>query len=202
MLLDRLLFAPHLHAEEKLLGVVHSHFAAVYRPAVQISFFGLLLPVVFWLMFPTRAALYLFGAWFLAGLLRLIYTLIDWYFDVLLITTEAVVDLDWRGFFSKSSTRLDYESVIGVTYDKPGFFANVLDFGPLTVEREGHGEHALGLPCAAHPAEAEEKILGAREKFLREKGETDSAALKDILSQMIAEHIRKEREKGELSELF
>lgn len=200
MLLDRFIFRPHLHAGEKLLYVVHSHWAVIYKPVVQIAFFGLLFPVVLWAMFPP--GLWFFAAWFGLAFLRFLYEVMNWYFDVLLVTSHGIVDLDWRGFFDKSSNRIDYENLVGVAYDKSGFWPTVLNYGPLVVEREGHAEEQFGLPHAADPKEAERQILLAREKSLEGRSLEDGRMLKQILSEMVGEHVRKERDKSRLTDLM
>ena len=202
MLFDKLVFHSHLHPEEKLIYVVHQHWFVIYKPVVKIGFFGMLIPALLWLMFPTTITLVFFGTWFVLGFLRFLYELIDWYFDVLLVTSYGIVDLDWRGFFDKSSSRIDYETVVGVSYDKTGIWSSLLNFGPLLVEKEGHGENQIALPAAADPLEAERQILLAREKYLNAKNLEDGRAIKNILSNMIRQHIQEERQRGNLADLL
>lgn len=197
MLLDRFIFRNHFHADEKLEYVVHQHWFAAYKPICKIGFFGLVIPVLLWLLFPTVTAFYIFSAWFILGFIRFLYEVADWYFDVLLITDHGIVDLDWRGIFDKSSSRVDFETVVGVSYEKVGFWSNILNFGPIEVEKEGHGDEHIALPNAANPQECERQILKAREKYLHERGMEDEKVLKDILAGMVKSHVRREREKKE-----
>jgi hypothetical protein len=193
VILDRILFRSHLHPHEKLLYVVHSHWFAVYKKAVKVSFFGLLVPALFFFMFPTEVSLYVFGIWFVMGFFRFFYEITDWYFDVLLVTNHGVIALDWNGFFDKSSSRVDFESISGVEYEKHGILANLFDFGHLVLGAEGDSE--LSLHKAASPKEAEEQVMHAREKFFEEKGLKDEKVLKQILSGMVKHHVREESEK-------
>lgn len=195
MLLDRFIFRSHLSTDEKLVYVVHQHWFAVYKPICKTSFFGLVVPAVLWLMFPGDIAFWIFGVWFVIGFASFLYEVVNWYFDVLLITTCGVIDLSWRGIFDKSSTRINFEAIIGTSYDKIGFWSNIFNFGMIVVEKEGYGENKLSLPWAVNPQLAEREILETREKCLHQKGLEDERVLRDILSGMVKEHVRGEREK-------
>ena len=197
MLLDRFIFRNHFHPEERLEYVVHQHWFAAYKPICKIGFFGLVVPAILWYIFPTKVALFIFGIWFIAGFIRFLYEVADWYFDVLLITNRGIIDLDWRGVFDKSSSRVDYETVVGVTYEKKGFWSNILNFGYIEVEKEGHGDERIELPNAANPQKCEREIIRAREKYLRERGMEDEKVLKEILTGMVKSHVRNKREKKE-----
>jgi hypothetical protein len=193
VILDKILFHGHLHPHEKLLYVVHSHWFAIYKPVVKISFFGMAIPALFFFMFPTQVSLYVFGAWFVVGFFRFLYQVIDWYFDVLLVTNHGVVALKWNGFFDKSSSRVDFEAISGVEYEKHGILSSIFDFGHLVLGAEGESE--LSLQKAASPKEAEEQIMHAREKFFTEAGLKNEKVLKEILSGMVKHHVREESEK-------
>lgn len=201
MLLDRFIFRKYFHDKEKLCYVIHKHWFTAYREGCKIAFFGVVTPVVFFLLFPTQTALVIFGIWLSLGLGRFFYEVADWYFDVLLVTNRGVIDLDWRGIFEKSLTRVEFETVIGVSYEQAGLYANLLNFGDLEVEREGHSKEVIGLPMAANPAEAERQVLLAREECLHARSLEDEKILREILSGMVKHHLRGKREK-QLSDLI
>jgi hypothetical protein len=193
MLLDRFIFRSHFYPNEKLIYAVHKHWFVIYKSGFKIAFFGMLLPVIFFSLFSTKFALVIFGAWFLIGFIRFLYEVADFYFDVLLITDRGIVDLDWRGIFDKSSTRVDFETVIGAAHEKKGFFANILNFGDFTIQKDSLGD-VISLPFAANPFEAEQQTLLTREKYLQKKGLEDEKILKSILSGMVKGHLQRKRE--------
>ena len=125
-----------------------------------------------------------------------------WYFDVLLITNYGVVDIDWRGIFDKSSTRIDYGTIIGVSYEKSGAAQTLFDYGPLVIEIEHSGERQVALPNAASPLEAEEKILTLKEKFIQKHSLENEHALKEILSEMVAHHVAKKNHSEGLTDML
>ncbi len=195
MILDRILFGSHLQEGEKLVYVIHSHWFAAYKPVCKVSFFGMLIPALFFAMFPTQLSLWIFGFWFVLGFLRFIREVMDWYFDVLLITNHGIIDLDWRGVFDKSSTRLDYESVVGTTFDKIGFLSSILNFGYFNIQTFGEAKFELAM--AAKPQRAENEIIVAKERYTHERGLEDEKVLKEILSGMVKRHVAEKREKEE-----
>lgn len=193
MIFDKIVFAKHLQEEEQLLFVVHNHWIIFLPVFFKVSFFGIFLPVMLWILFP-KIFLVAMG-WVIFGGLRLFYDALDWYLDAILVTNLGVIDLDWRGIFSKSSNRIEYEAMIGVEQDKHGFWSHIFDFGVLVIARDGHGGSEISLPYAHHPAAAEEQILEIREQFMHHHTIHHEESLKEILSQMVAKHVREEREK-------
>jgi hypothetical protein len=202
MVLDRFLFRSHLQQDEKLLYVIHQHWWAMYRSGFKIAFFGMLAPALLWLMLPTLSLLYIFGAWFFLGFIRFLYEVVDWYFDAILLTSMGVVYVDWRGIFDKASHRADFESIAGVEYEQSGFLSHLFGFGMLVLDKEGAEEERIFLSHARDPQEAERQVLLAKEKYTEEHAMESEEALKEILSGLVAEHLRKEKHKSKLADLL
>ncbi len=151
-------------------------------------------------MFPP--GFWVFVVWFVLAFLRFLYEVIDWYFDAILITDHGVVYLDWRGFFDKASHRTDFETIAGIVYEKSGFWSNLLNFGALAVDKEGAEEERIALSHAIDPLEAERQVLLAKERYTHENALESEKALKEILSGMVAEHVRKERQQSKLADML
>ncbi len=194
MILDRILFGSHLQDDEKLIFVVHSHWFANYRKFFKIVFFGLVVPAIFFAMFPIELAAWIFGSWFVFGILRFFREVADWYFDAFLITDLGVIDLDWRGIFDKSSTRVAFDDLVGISYEKRGFWASVFNFGNFVIQNDGNSE--IDLSNAANPQRAEKEILDAKDKYSRDRGMEDEKVLKEILAGMVQRHVRGKKEKA------
>lgn len=197
LLLDRVLFHSHLHPGEHLVYVVHKHWWVISGSLVKIGFFGWLFPIMLFLLFP--GGFWIFVIWFLIAFISFLYLMINWYFDALLVTSHGLVDLDWRGFFDKTLARIEFEGVEGVEYTKTGFWATILNFGHLVIEAEGHH---LGLSFTADPQAAEHAILHAKEHALEEKSFESEEALKQILADVVASHMRKKKGGEELADLL
>ena len=193
MILDRIFFGSHLQDDEKLIFVIHSHWFASYRPIFKVAFFGLAVPAIFFALLPVELSAWIFGIWFVLGIFRFFHEIADWYFDVFLITNLGVIDLDWRGIFDKSSTRIAFDDLVGISYEKSGFWASIFNFGDLLIQTDGTTE--INLKNAATPMRAEREILDAREKYSRDRGMEDEKVLKEILAGMVKRHVRGEKEK-------
>ena len=193
MILDRIIFSGHLQDDEKLIYVVHTHWFAAYSQLFKSAFFGMLIPALFYAMFPVVAAAWIFGVWFILGFLRFFRDVADWYFDAFLITNTGIIDLDWRGFFDKSSTRIAFDDVVGISHEKKGFWASVFNFGDFLVQTDGTTE--INLENAVAPQRAEMRLLEAKDTYSRERGLEDEKVLKEILSGMVKRHVRGEKEK-------
>ena len=50
MIIDKIIFKKHLEKEEKILYVVHAHWVGVTKQALEVTFFGLLLPWTLYFM--------------------------------------------------------------------------------------------------------------------------------------------------------
>lgn len=194
MILDRLIFRNHLQPGEKLAYAVHQHWFSMYKAGFKIAFFGMLIPAVLFLLFPTPAALWIFGAWLIIGFLRFIYEIIDWYLDALLVTDQGIIDLDWRGFFDKSFSRVEYEKIVGISYEKVGFWSSIFNFGVLVISRDGQSQDQISLPQASNPQRAEREIMFTREKYMQARSMEDEKVLKNILTGMVKRQVRNERE--------
>jgi len=201
VILDRIFFASHLQDDEKLVYVVHSHWFASYRPIFKVAFFGLAVPAIFFAIFPLKLSAWIFGTWFVFGVFRFFREIADWYFDAFLITNLGVIDLDWRGIFDKSTTRVSFDDLVGITYEKRGFWASVFNFGHFIIQNDGNSE--IDLPNAINPQRAEKEVLSAKEKYAHTRGMEDEKVLKEVLAGMVQRHVRNEKKKShELADLI
>ncbi|MCF7836951.1 hypothetical protein K9N08_01485 [Candidatus Gracilibacteria bacterium] len=151
-------------------------------------------PALFFTMFPTQVSLWIFGAWFALGFFRFIHEVMDWYFDALLVTNFGVIDLDWRSIFDKSSQRIDFDTLTGVSFEKRGILSNIFNFGNFTIQSFG-GDN-LNLPIAVSPQHAEREVMEAKEKYTHERGMEDEKVLKEVLAGMVQRQVRGEKERG------
>lgn len=142
------------------------------------------LPTVFYLIFPIKPFYYVWFIWGGFGLIRLIYRLADWYFDAWLITNTGVIDVKWNGFFNRSSTRMEYNAIRGLTYSIQGFWGTIFNFGDVSIEHFLSSEVVV-LRKAVSPKKIERAILSAQNTYLESKTVEDHEALKTMLIEMV-----------------
>lgn len=189
MIFQQLLFSRHLDEDEKILYVGHKHWIEIVRVLFKVSFFGIAFP---WLLYVFLGIPPLF--WFavvttVITYIRLLYVLIDWYFDAILVTSASLIFITWHGLFHQESTRISYESVESISLETEGVLATIFGFGKIAIERDGAEE--IEMEYIRNPKRLELEIMRGKESFEEKTTSENTEALKEILSQLVAEHIKK-----------
>lgn len=182
-----LLFRSHLNPGEKILYLAHAHPLTVYKGFLKRGFYGLALPGLFYIMLPPFIVVWL--VWTGFGVLSLIAFFLDWYFDALLVTSTSLIDVQWDGIFTRSSTRIEYHTIDGISYEKAGFWALVFNYGDIAIERIGGGK-PVGIKKVSFPKTVEREVLEAKSEFMRSKNLRDHNTLKDLISNMVQDYSR------------
>jgi hypothetical protein len=182
------LYNSHLEEGEEILFVVHRHWLVLKKKIWKASTFGVLPPVVLFYFFP--AFWPVFAIWFSIGVFAYFMKFLEWAFDCLLVTNLGVIDIERKGIFDNTSKRLEYETIDGVSYTLKGFLPTVLNYGDIIVDKMG-SDISINLDDAANPKVVSKKIMECQEKYINGKSFTDHEALKSMLADMIATHVKK-----------
>lgn len=59
---------------------------------------------------------------------------LSWYFNIYIVTTKRLVDVDFDGFLSRRISEAPLSSIEDVTYNVNGIFPNIFNFGDVTVQ--------------------------------------------------------------------
>ena len=186
MLLENFLFQTHLGEGEKIKYVAHTHFLRMAKPMGLNFLFGFFLPFVGYLIAP--AAQYFWLAIFLVFLLKTIHDYLDWFYDAWVVTNLGIIDLEWNGIFNRNSSKVEYDSIEGVSVEIPGFWATILSFGNLRLETISQSPILLNMGVS--PRKIESNILKYRERYMHERSLSDENILRDILSSMVSRHVK------------
>ncbi|MFZ4461765.1 MAG: hypothetical protein ACOYN2_04525 [Patescibacteria group bacterium] len=99
---DDLYFSKYVKEGDELLFVCHRHPILVIDNILLWCFFGVILPLFFYLQNTFTIADIISTAYFELYLvsiyLALVYVVFDWYNDVWIITNRGVIDVDWKYF--------------------------------------------------------------------------------------------------------
>jgi hypothetical protein len=180
-------FKRYLDDGEKVMSVIHRHILVFKIAAAKATFFGLIMPLAVYLVFPRVAIISL--VWAFAGMCVVFYHFIDWYFDVWILTTMGVIDLERNGFFDMASTRIDYHMMEGIAYQIKGVLHTMFNYGDITIDKLG-SKTSVVLKDSTNPKKVERLIMKYQEDFVANKSVRDHYALKDMLSNMIAYHVQ------------
>jgi len=61
----------------------------------------------------------------------------DYYLDVLLVTSERIIEIEQKGIFHREVSSFYLDRVQDITIQIPGFFPTILDYGHLHIQTAG-----------------------------------------------------------------
>jgi hypothetical protein len=186
MELQQFLFGKHLEKNETLLFVAHKHWVELVGVSVKTVLFGFIIPWTTFFFFP--AFFWIAVAWSVVVWLWYLYNFADWYFDAWLATDYSVIDVEWKGIFHHLSSRIPYSEVRDISWEIEGFWGTILGYGDATIGMSTGGK--VTLPNMKSPKKVEIKLIEARDNFLSLQKMTQSDGLKELLSELVAEHVQ------------
>ncbi len=186
-MLERL-FQGHLEEDEPLYLIVHKHWIHSVR---ELSFPVLVFvcTLIFLYVAPIKPVAFAVLIIDLGIVVWLFRNFLDYYLDALLITDRAVIDVEWHGWFHRESTRIEYSSIEGVSYEIQGIIGTLLNFGTITIERIGSGS-VVEIENVKRPRDIESAILACQSECIHAKNLKDSAQVKDIIAEIVAERMQ------------
>ncbi|MBU2524748.1 PH domain-containing protein [Patescibacteria group bacterium] len=185
MFLANILFRGHIDDEEDIKFVAHKHIAIFWGPLFKSFWLGIAPPFLLFYLMPPLILLWL--GWLAIGVIVFIYKLCDWYFDVWLITDKGVLDIEWNGIFHRTSTKIEYHTINGVTFEIKGFWGTLFGYGTIVLDKIGDTTK-FSMENAHRPKLIELNILRNQEEFLKHKSYKDHEALKGMLAEMLQTH--------------
>lgn len=179
------MFKSYLTDGEKIQFVIHRHILLEFKIFFKIFFFGLFIPLFGWWLFPQVALFALI--WIAIGSVRLIYEFFDWYYDVWLVTSASIIEIMWKGFFDKSSSRIEYHIIQGIGYEVKGFLPTLFNYGTIGLDKfTGNSSVFEG---AINPKKKADMLTKAQETFVSNKSFRDHRALQGVLTDLLQRHI-------------
>ena len=189
-MLNEYFFYFHLDEEETIHLVVHKHWLigikALWLPTL---IFALVWSILF--IVRTKYAVYGvalgatgIGIWWIRNFM-------DYYLDAWLITNKGVIDLEWHGWFHRSSSRILYSDINGVEYEIKGVFGTLIGYGTMALEKISTGD-AITMPYVKKPRRVETAILEAMEAYMLKKNLKDATTVQNILSEFVASTMQKQ----------
>lgn len=142
-----------INESEKVIKIIHRHWFDIFQQFVVIIFLTVVLLAGFFVfpsIFPTvngvngyPVAMFIVT---LFGLLVWSYAFliwIDYYFDMWIITSERVVNVEQKGLFLRVVSELKYSKIQDVTADVKGLFPTVLNYGDVHIQTAGEESRFL-----------------------------------------------------------
>ena len=181
MIIADIVFRSLLGKGEKIHYVAHSHPFTIYPDLFKIMFFGILIPLGFNFLLPPF--LYLWLVWGGIGALLFLYRWSVWYQDVWLITNHGIIDHEWKSFFTKTTTRIEYDFIEGVSNEINGFWGTILNFGHIKIEHMSGS--VITLKNISSPRKVESKVMNHHQEYHHNQKFQDHKNLKELITKMI-----------------
>lgn len=179
-------FKGFLQAGEEIHVVIHRHPMTAFKRWLTTVFFGMVLPLVFFWLFPD---LWMFALiWGVLGIMRLIYDIIDWYYDCWIVTSLSIIHVIWDGFFNKSADRTEYHYVESIGYEVKGILQTIFNYGTITVEKATG--NTVSFLDSISPKKKVEQMIHYQEEFITKKNFRDHRTLKGLMTEMLHHHYR------------
>lgn len=134
-------FTKILKSSEEVVRIVR-RYGLTFLPQGALGVAFLLLP--FFLLFP----LFRWGGWgilifcllVLVAIFYILRQLVIWYYNVFLLTNQRIIDIDQRGFFSRTISEAGYEKIQDITSRVKGPFQTLLGYGTVEIQTAGAKE--------------------------------------------------------------
>lgn len=161
-------------AGEKIIEVIRRDiFILVKR--IFLFIILIILPVIFFQMmifiYPNLlngsisypAVAIMASAYYLFIWLFFFFSFIDYYLDVWIITNERIIDVEQRGFFSRTISEQRLYRVQDVTSEVHGFFPTIFKYGNVFVQTAGIKQRFF-FHEVPHPEKVRDTIIKLIEK--------------------------------------
>lgn len=128
----------------------------------------------------------LFVALVFLGLWSSLRALVIWYWNVFIITSQRVVDVNQFGYFRREVSEANFEKIQDVLYSVNGILRSLLNFGVVRLQTAGNGM-ALELSDVPDPKEIHHVITESMSRFegANRKGSRDKVdALLETVSEL------------------
>ncbi len=153
---------------ERIVLLLRSHpFTQLYI-GVNTALFVLLLVVVNLVL----GQIFSFGQTFLLncfGILAILsyiwFCFLNWYFNVGIVTSRRVIDIDFDSVLYKEVTSARLDKIEDITVKTGGYIESFFDFGTILIQTAATSEANVVFDTVPHPTdviEAINKLLGRR----------------------------------------
>jgi len=107
---------------------------------------------------------------------------VDYYFDIWIITTERIVNIEQKGMFTRSVSELRFSKIQDITTEVTGFIPTILNFGDVKVQTAGE-ESEFIFRTISDPYHIKSVIMELQKKSEADKAENFGEMLKEKIDE-------------------
>ncbi len=194
--LESFFFSRHLDDEEEISMVVHKHWLM----GLRTLFWPSLIFLAIWSIVALSPSRPIFYGVALADTFVLIWWIrnfMDYYLDAWIITNRGIIDLEWHGWFHRTSTRVLFSDLQGVSYEINGIIGTMFGYGHMDIEKISTGT-TIGMDYVRNPKAVECVILENMEAYMHTKNLKDATAVQEILAEFVAGTLQKQHAQSQV----
>lgn len=181
-----------IEKNEKIIKIIHRHWFNIFTQYVVIIAMILSLIVILSALpyfFPIfkeigfkKLALFIESLFAIFIWIYGFFIWIDYYFDIWVITSERIINIEQKGLFVRSMSELKYGRIQDVTAEEKGIIPTLLEYGNVYVQTAAEQERFI-FRKVAYPYKLKDMIMDMQKEQIKE--ETNE------LGEMIREEIHK-----------
>ncbi len=149
---------------------------------VQFGIAFILVVLPFFLLYPLfrwgQIGIVIFAVLLFIGVLYSIRVFVVWYFDSFIITNQRIIDIDQRGFFSRTVAQAQLHKIQDAAYTKRGIWQTILRYGNIYIQTAG-AEMRLEMMSIYRPERVQELINRLHKEAERSEKRSDLAKIDD-----------------------
>jgi membrane protein YdbS with pleckstrin-like domain len=150
--------------EEEIIMIVRKHWIA-YMPHAILAIAVLIIAIALLIISSNAPDIYgksttylgLFVASLVVSMNILVTALIQWYYNISIITDKRILSLKVTGIFDHSYTEILWRKIQDVSHDSVGVLSSVFDIGNIYLDTAGEGVD-LTLKLVSEPRNIQETI--------------------------------------------
>lgn len=160
-----------LKENEEIIEIVKKSFFIILGPFLKAVFLST--PAVYFLFYLDNSILNIISfVWLLILLSYLFYHLINWYFDTYILTNKRIIELIYKGIFSKKVTEMPLERIDNSNCKVNGIIRTVFGFGNVSVFSISKAD--ITLEAIPDPRRIQNLISEIKEKYASETKTTET----------------------------
>ncbi|EKE18643.1 MAG: hypothetical protein ACD_9C00271G0004 [uncultured bacterium] len=162
-----------LAQDEKIVKVLHRNWFYLLQQffiiffivgifVVGLFYAPMFFPEMFGRDFETLAAFmenfFILAVWIYSFLIW-----VDYYFDIWIITTQRIVNIEQKGMFTRKVSELRYSKIQDVTTEVVGFLPTVINYGDVQIQTAGEEDNFV-FRTISDPYHIKNVIVGLQKK--------------------------------------
>lgn len=181
-------FGSFLDNEEVVLRVFRRPFLKTFwKILLSLSIWGVIIFGLWTYLPPEFFYIWVFFA--VVGVYKITVSYLNWYINAIIMTNVGLIFVEWPSLFQKQSNRIDFFDLDQVGVLRLGFKSFFGNYGTLQFYQAGG--NLFEMKNINRPHRVARIIEKQKEKLINNKNFTEESSLKNLISQLVLTHVKK-----------